>query len=140
MTDAQAKLMRLRFAADELRQLYATRAGVYEMLTNTTAQMSPTGVRGGGDVHCMDILGELAGQVDEHIQALAALRSEAIGQIYRLRDSQQRAVLMGYYVNADREDGSLVTWDDVAAEVHVSRRHALRLHSEALASLGESWH
>lgn len=135
MSEAKALLLRLRFAADELQQLYRTRAGIYDMLTNTTARPSPTGIRGGGDVHRMDILGELQGRVDEQIQALAALRVRAMDAIYRLDDSAERAVLMSYYVNCRNEDGSAVTWDDVAAQLHVSRRQVLRIHVEALASL-----
>lgn len=135
MSRAKALLLRLRFAADELQQLYRMRAAIYEMLTNTTTRPSPTGVRGGGDVHRLDVLGELQGRVDEQIRALAALRVEAMDAIYRLDDSAERAVLMAYYVNCRNADGSVVTWDDVAAQLHVSRRQVLRIHVEALASL-----
>lgn len=132
---AREAMLRLRYAADELQQLCETRAGVYDMLTNTTTRFSPTGSRAPGDVHRLDALGELTDQVDRQIEALAALRIRAIGWIYRLDDPMQRAVLMAYYVNCRRQDGSPVSWDDVAEAVHVSRRTALRKHEAALAEL-----
>lgn len=126
---------RLRYAADELQQLYAARAGVYDMLTHTTTTISPTGTRQTGDVHRLDALGEFTDRVDEKIRELAGLRSAAVGWIYRLDDPLQRSVLMGYYVNCRRQDGERVTWDDVAADLHVSRRQVHRIHEAALEGL-----
>ena len=132
---ARETLQELRIAADELQELYRTRAGVYDMLTNATTRPSPTGIRGSGDVHRLDVLGEVSDRVDAQIAVLAAMRARALGLIARLDDSRQRSVLMAYYVNCRRADGSPVSWDDVAEKIHVSRRTALRKHEAALAEL-----
>lgn len=133
--DVKDQLLRLRYAADELQQLYETRAGVYDMLTQRTTRASPTGVRAAGDVHRMDILGELTDRVDEKIAELAALRRRILDVIYLLDDPQQRTVLMAYYVNCTRADGSLCSWEDAAARAHVSLRQAHRLHALAVENL-----
>jgi len=133
--NAKDALQQLRYAADELAQLYETRAGVYEMLTSTTTRMSPTGTRGSGDVHRMDILGNLTDRVDEKIAALAALRVQAIDLIYQLDEPVQRSVLMAYYVNCRKTNGALATWDDVAKAVHLSPRQVQRIHADAMLEL-----
>lgn len=135
MEDVKLKLLQVRFMADELQQLYAVRAGIYQMLTGTTPVISPTGTRGGGDVHRMDALAELTDCVDEKIDALAALRTETVELIYLLEDPRQRSVLLAYYVNCDKPDGSAVSWDDVADALHLSRRQVMRLHAEAISAL-----
>ena len=132
---AREAMLRLRFADDELRQLYQTRAGVYDLLTSTTTRFSPTGSRAHGDVHRLDALGELNEQLDRRIEEISDMRLRAIRWIYHLDDPLQRTVLMAYYVNCRREDGALVSWDDVAETVHVSRSTALRKHEAALAGL-----
>ena len=133
--DVKDQLLRLRYAADELQQLYETRAGVYDMLTQRTTRASPTGIRAAGDVHRMDILGELTDRVDEKIAELAALRVAALDWIGRLDDPQQRAVLLAYYVNCRKDDGSLCSWEDAAGKLHVSLRQAHRLHALAVENL-----
>ena len=133
--DVKDQLLRLRYAADELQQLYETRAGVYDMLTNATTRPSPTGIRGSGDVHRLDVLGEVSDRVDAQIAVLAAMRARALGLIARLDDSRQRSVLMAYYVNAVDEAGRLRSWDDVAAALHMSRSTARRTHAAALAAV-----
>lgn len=135
--DIEATLMQLRLSDDELRQLYEARSGVWDLLTSTTTRLSPTGARGGGDVHRMDILGTLTNRVDEQIRELAELRVKAMDWIYTLDDSRQRAVLLAYFVNCRRQDGSLMTWDDVAAAVHISRRQVTRIYSAALDGLAK---
>lgn len=132
---AKDAMQRLRYAQDELNQLYETRAGVYELLTSTTTKMSPTGTRSSGDVHRMDILGSLTDRVDEKISALAELRLQAIDLIYRLDDPQERTVLMAYYVNCRMPDGSATNWDDVSRIMHLSTRQVQRIHAEALLNL-----
>lgn len=133
--DARTALQQLRYAADELQELYETRAGVYDMLTNTTTRITPTGTRQSGDVHRLDVLGELTDRVDEQIAALAGLRVRAIGWIGALDDPLQRSVLMAYYVNCRKADGSAVTWEDVAGRLHVSLRTAMRAHAAAVGEL-----
>ena len=136
---ARETLQELRIAADELQELYRTRAGVYDMLTNATTRPSPTGIRGSGDVHRLDVLGEVSDRVDAQIAVLAAMRARALGLIARLDDSRQRSVLMAYYVNAVDEAGRLRSWDDVAAELHFSTRRVHDLRAAALANV-ESLH
>ena len=133
--DIEKTLTQLRLSDDELRQLYEARSGVWDLLTSTTTRMSPTGSRGGGDVHRMDILGTLTNRVDEQIRVLAELRVKAMDWIYKLDDSRQRAVLLAYFVNCRRQDGSLMTWDDVAGAVHISRRQVTRVYAAALENL-----
>ena len=133
--DAREMMLRLRWAADELQQLYELRGRTYDMLTNTNARLSHTGVRARGDVHRLDVLGELTDRVDQAIMELAGLRAQALDMIGQLTDGRQRAVLMAYYVNCRRRDGSAVTWEDVAAGMHVTRRQVTRIHAEALAQL-----
>lgn len=131
----KAQLQQLRIVSDELQQLYTTRAGVYDMLTNSTARPSLSGVRGPSDPHRLDILGELTDRVDGKIAELAALRVWAIDAIYRLEDPQERTVLMAYYVNCRKDDGSPVSWPDVAAALHLSARQLYRVHADAVAHL-----
>ena len=135
MMDIEKTLTQLRLSDDELRQLYEARSGVWDLLTSTTTRMSPTGSRGSGDVHRMDILGTLTNRVDEQIRQLAELRVKAMDWIYMLEDSRQRAVLLAYYVNCRRQDGGLMTWDDVAVAVHISRRQVTRIYAAALENL-----
>lgn len=141
--EAKEALQQLRYASNELQELYETRAGVFDMLTSTTARFSPTGSRQAGDAHRMDVLGELTDRVDEKIADLAALRVRALDWIGRLEDTQQRAVLLAYYVNCRRADGELVNWDDVAERLHMSRRTTLRVYAAAVDELGKvgiDWH
>ena len=133
--DIEKTLTQLRLSDDELRQLYEARSGVWDLLTSTTTRLSPTGSRGSGDVHRMDILGTLTNRVDEQIRQLAELRVKAMDWIYMLEDSRQRAVLLAYYVNCRRQDGGLMTWDDVAVAVHISRRQVTRIYAAALENL-----
>ena len=135
MRDLEKTLTQLRLSDDELRQLYEARSGVWDLLTSTTTRLSPTGSRGSGDVHRMDILGTLTNRVDEQIRQLAELRLKAIDWIYKLDDSRQRAVLLAYFVNCRRQDGGLMTWDDVAVAVHISRRQVTRIYAAALENL-----
>ena len=132
---ARETLQELRIAADELQELYRTRAGVFDMLTSATTRITPTGTRGTGDVHRLDVLGEVSDRVDAQIAVLAAMRARALDLIARLDDSRQRSVLMAYYVNAMDESGRLRSWEDVAAALHVSRSTALRTHAAALAAV-----
>lgn len=132
---ARETMLRLRWAADELQQLYEIRGRTYDMLTNANARLSPTGVRARGDVHRLDVLGELTDRVDQAIMELAGLRAQALDMIGRLSDGRQRAVLMAYYVNCRRADGATVTWDDVAGALHMSRRQVTRIHADAIQAL-----
>ena len=132
---ARETLQELRIAADELQELYRTRAGVFDMLTSATTRITPTGTRGTGDVHRLDVLGEVSDRVDAQIAVLAGMRARALDLIARLDDSRQRSVLIAYYVNAMDESGRLRSWEDVAAALHMSRSTARRTHAAALAAV-----
>ena len=129
---ARDLLEQVRFLDDEVAQLRELRASVFDDLTRTTARLTKDGVRGGGDPHRMDAAARLAGDVDAKLRELAAAKRAALGVVSRLDDTRHRAVLMAYYVNCRGRDGRRRTWEDVAAELHLSWSSLMRARSDAL--------
>lgn len=128
-------LEQVRVLDDEVAELRTLRADTWDALTATTARISKTGVRGGGDPHRMDAAGELAGDIDARLRELAAAKRAALAVIGRLDDSRQRAVLMAYYVNCRLPDGRRRTWEDVAEGMHLSWSSLMRARSAALCAV-----
>ena len=132
---AKETLERVRIQDDEVAQLRALRASVYDGLTRTTARISPDGVRGPADPHRLDAAAALAADVDEALRELAAAKRAALALIRRLDDSRQRAVLLAYYVNCRTPDGLRTGWEDVAEALHYSLAQVKRVRDAALAAV-----
>ena len=128
-------LEQVRVLDGEVAELRALRASVLDGLTSTTARMSESGVRGGGDPHKLDAVGELVGEVDAKLRELAGAKRAALGVINALPDSRQRAALLAYYVNCRASDGSLRTWESIAEEKRLSWSSLMRTRSAALAAV-----
>jgi DNA-directed RNA polymerase specialized sigma subunit len=73
----------------------------------------------------MDKLVELENQIDQKTDFLYALKIEIGDMIERLENPIHRIVLTDYYISGK-------TWDEVAAQIHYSRQHVMRIKKKAI--------
>lgn len=73
---------------------------------------------------------DLKKSLSEARDELIAKQRDATTLIYQLSDSNERSVIILYYLTAPPP-----TWDKVAEKMHYSVQHVLRIHGNALQNL-----
>ena len=124
-------LKRGRYLNKEIDALVEAKAGLYARLTSTTAPLTDVCVSSGGkstgDSGLINYL-HFEQEINEQIDRLIVIKLEIEQAISKVPDSFLRVLLTEYYVN-------FKTWEQIAANMHFTYRHILRMHKKALELL-----
>lgn len=131
MTNQEKKawLLRAWDAGDMIAELQQSYQEVFDAATSVTAKYgSSEGGGGSFDPHKFDRVAEYGEKIACAINQLAAANSEALDAINQIPNVKLRRVLLNRYIRRMR-------WDDIADEMHYTKRNITTLHGKALSAL-----
>lgn len=113
----------------EIAELRAQRIDEWERVTKATQSVSGDVIQSSNDPHKFDRLSELVDLYDAVIDKRIAVRGEIFKAISICDKQIYRRILMKKYLEGK-------TFDTIAEEVKMSKRHVERLHGRALIEMG----
>lgn len=120
----RARKLRLRLSA-----LEDSKQRAYARAVSSTAGMGER-VSGGEPGDKLAAYAEVSLAADRQIKKLEQTRAEILQVIGQVEDNTLATLLTEYYVN-DK------AWGEIAAELHYSCRHVIRLHGHAMQIIRE---
>ena len=113
----------------EIAELRAQRLDEWERVTKATQGVSGDVIQSSNDPHKFDRISELVDLYDAVIDKRIAVRGEIFKAISICDKQIYRRILMKKYLEGK-------TFDTIAEEVKMSKRHVERLHGRALIEMG----
>lgn len=123
-------LWRYSNADHKIESLLRERQDAYDRLVKITTALDGDSVSSTKDPHKFDELAELDVFIRQQVAQSMKIRLEITQAIGKLEDWRHREILTYRYING-------YTWEQVADAVYITRRHATRLHGDALIALGK---
>ena len=123
-------LSRVRRIDEDITELLETKVKARESLTRMTQNYESDGTQMTADPHKFDRIAVLDSLIDELVDQQIATKAEILAVISRLKDNRLRMLLEKYYINVK-------PWEQVAAEMHYSYSHLMRMHGYALYAVEE---
>lgn len=123
-------LGRVRRIDEDITELLETKVKARETLTRMTQNYRSDGAQCTADPHKFDRLAVFDSLIDELVDQQIAVKAEILTTISKLKDNRLRILIEKYYIN-------LKPWEQVAAEMHYSYSHLMRMHGYALYAVEE---
>lgn len=77
-------------------------------------------------------IGELVEKYIKKITAYMGKEADILDRLERMKDPEERTVLLLRYINSKNDSGLPLTWYDIAERMNVSKRTAQYIHGRAL--------
>ena len=122
-------LCRARRMNGRLRALQTSKAQAFSRATSSTVGGGEH-ISGGEPADKHAAYAEISLTIDRQIEKLERTRAEILQVIGQVEDNTLSTLLTEYYVN-DK------AWGEIAAELHYSCRHVIRLHGHAMQIIRE---
>ena len=135
--DIKQQLRSVRFEQMEIEMLIEQSLRIKSQLESVTSQPRDVCVQAGmlsPDTFAdrVDALISLNKAIAERVEVLTERQEKLFKLVAELENPQHRAVLEKYYLFPEQQG---ITWEEVAEQMHYSRRKVLSLHGEALKEL-----
>lgn len=127
---ARQYLNRVRRIDEDITELLETKVKAREALTRMTQNYKSDGAQMTADPHKFERLAVLDYLIDELVDKQIETKAEILATISKLKDNRLRILVEKYYIN-------LKPWEQVAAEMHYSYSHLMRMHGYALYAVEE---
>jgi DNA-directed RNA polymerase specialized sigma subunit len=133
-TMTREDLKEVRKLNKEIESMKRSRERLFYSVLGTSTKMDDVRVQssGSGDRFGDTIAGvaDLDKKILDSINRLYKLQGRALDWIQALKHSEQRTVLIEYYINGS-------SWDEVAEVSGYSVQHVFKIHNEALKEIEE---
>ena len=135
--DIKIQLRNVRFEQMEIEMLIEPSLRIQSQLESATSQLRDVCVQTGIEspdtfADRVDALISLNKAIAERVEVLTKRQEKLFKLVASLKNPQHIAVLDKYYIFPEHVG---ITWEEVAKQMHSSRRNVLSLHGEALKEL-----
>ena len=137
LNDIKQQLRSVRFESMEIEMLIEQSLRIQSQLESVTSQLRDVCVQTGIEspdtfADRVDALISLNKAIAERVEVLTERQEKLFKLVAELENPQHRIVIERYYLFPEPIGA---TWEDVAKQMHYSRRKVLSLHGEALKEL-----